>query len=88
MLGDEDGVAAHRRLTAVVEGLGRREALGDQVACMLGDDPEPTLGDIAPFLRAKAETAVERRTREAGEDEVEISHGLQRGTLDGVCQRR
>jgi hypothetical protein len=52
VLGDEDRMAPHRRLTPVIEGLGWRQALGDQLACMLGDNPKPTLGDIAAFLRA------------------------------------
>jgi len=88
MLRDENRMAAHRRLAAVVHRFGGRETPGHEIACVLDDDRKPAIGEIGALLRPKPETATKRRAGEPSEDMVEIAHRKEGGTLDAICQRR
>jgi len=76
MLGDEGGVAAHRRLPAVIGGRGRSQALGDELGGMVDYGVEAPLGQIGALFRAEPETRAERRARQCGKEGVEIAHAI------------
>jgi len=61
VLGDEDRVATHRRLLAVIGGLSGREALSDEVAGMIEYDRETVGFEMAKLGRPKPEAAPEGR---------------------------
>ena len=88
MLSDENRMPAHGRLTAVVRRLRRREALGDEVASVVEHRREAPLREIGALLRAQSKAAPELRPGKPREDQVEIAHCLEGGTLDALCQRR
>ena len=88
MLGNEDWMPAHRSLAAVVRRLRRREALGDEVAGVVEHRREAPIGEIGALLRAEAEAAPELGPGKPREDQVEIAHCVEGGTLDALCQRR
>jgi hypothetical protein len=74
MLGNENRVLTHRRLPAVVLGLGRREPLFDKVSSVIKDHVEPFRLQVLSFFRSKLETAAKLRSAQAFEDVVQVIH--------------
>jgi len=74
MLGNEDGVAAHRRLPSVVQRLRGSQALADEVAGMLHDNGEAATVEVSAILRAKPELRPKRRPSKLLEHFIEITH--------------
>ena len=56
MLGDENRMAPHGRLPAVVFRLGRGQALDDELPRVLQNDRQTFLDQISLLLRSKPET--------------------------------
>ncbi len=64
VLGGEDRVAAHRRLSAVFFRLGRGEAFCDEIAPMFQNDRQRFFGQIRPIFRTEAKSAAKGAFRE------------------------
>lgn len=71
MLGDEDRMAAHRRLLAVIGRLGGREAMADEIAGMGEHWFHSLRGKIISLLCPKLEPASEGRIGKRREDLVQ-----------------
>ena len=72
MLGDEDRVPAHRRLSAVVFRLGRRESLADELPPVIQNDRQRLFGQMARSfgpkrkrLRNRLSASAEKRSSES-----------------------
>ena len=63
MLGDEDRVAAHRRLPAVVLRRGRRQSLFDELPAMLQNHRQRFFGQIGLLFRAQTKPAAKLASR-------------------------
>lgn len=63
MLCDKDRMTAHRRLFAVVLGLGSSKPLVDKLARMREHGVEPLLVEIAPLGRTETKAAAKARAR-------------------------
>lgn len=74
MLGDEDGMAAHRRLLAVVRRMRRRQPFGDEGPAMIEDGVETLLREIGSLLGSQAETAPEGGLRKGQKKVVRGYH--------------
>jgi hypothetical protein len=59
MLRDENRVAAHRSLPAVIRRLRRRETLPDEVVCMVEHRRKSALNEVRALLVAETEPASE-----------------------------
>jgi hypothetical protein len=59
MLGDEDGVASHGRLLAVVGRLGWSQPLPQELVRVLGDGLQPLLLQVLRFFRSQTKPAAE-----------------------------
>lgn len=76
MLGDKDGMPAHRRLFAVIERQRGCKPLGDEVLPMGKDRLDAALSQIGLFLCVQPETRSECRTAKASEEQREVFHGV------------
>jgi hypothetical protein len=74
MLRDEDRVTAHRSLLTVVPGLGRREAITNEVSRMIEHRGETFVSQIRALNRAEVEALPKGRPFEGSKDGVQISH--------------
>ncbi len=75
MLRDKYGMAAKRRLLAVVARLGRRETLDDELASVIQHRRQPFLREVRALARSQAKAAPEGRHRQRGKDVVDRTHG-------------
>jgi hypothetical protein len=74
MLGDEDRVFAHRRLLAVIGGVGRCESLFDKVGGVSEDDVQALAVQVFSLGTLETESHAEWGSRKVIEDVVNISH--------------
>lgn len=65
MLGNERGVAAHRRLTPVVDRMRWGKPLSNEVAGMDEHSRKPPILQVLPLFLPKPEAAPERRAGKA-----------------------
>lgn len=76
VLGDENGVASHWGLPAVVSGLRRREPLPDKLAGVVQYRGRSLATQVFVFGGAQAESAAEARPRQGPEKVVDPAHVL------------
>lgn len=74
MLGDEDGMAAHRRLATVICRLGRRQSVGDKTRGMRHDLVQAARVKHAGIACRERHTLTKRRALECCEHRVQITH--------------
>jgi hypothetical protein len=74
MLRDEYGMPSPGRLPAIVQRLGWREPLRDQVAGVLSNDVETAAIQIRLILWTKPEFRPEGRGRKLRENAVQVAH--------------
>ena len=74
MLGDEDGMAAHGRLLAVIRWLRWREPFLNDPAGMLRDLVRGPEADIRLLFRPQPEPLAKGRATESAEDVIERAH--------------
>jgi hypothetical protein len=75
MLGDEGGVAAHRRLLAVVDRIGRGEPLTQEALGVDEDDLHPPLSQVRRVGAAEALTAAEAGATEPQHHRLDLGRG-------------
>jgi len=93
VLGDEDRMAPHGSLAAVIGGLGRGQTLADEAATVFHDHRERLLLQIGSFSRAKAKAAAEPAPRQSRKQIVQVAHrsshgGNRRSAPPDQCQGR
>jgi hypothetical protein len=71
MLGDENRVAAHWCLLAIVFRMSRAEPFPNDAACLYGRFVKPTLIEVGTLLRPEAKPPPERGGQKSSENVVE-----------------
>jgi hypothetical protein len=76
VLSDEDRVAAHGRLPAVVRWVGRSQSLTDKLSRVLHDQLKGLARHVASLAFIQLKTTPECRSLEAGEKLLDVPHHL------------
>jgi hypothetical protein len=74
VLGDEDGMAAHGRLLAVVQGMRRRQPIGDEAFAVLQNGIKAMAVQIGEVGVVELEAAAEAGLAQGSEEAVRIAH--------------
>lgn len=74
MLSDKDRVPSPRRLLAVIDRRGRREALRDEILGMGHYCRQPAVRQVGAILFTETNAPAESRVPQRFEDGIEIAH--------------